>query len=127
MKVPALVVATLEGPTDESCVYGERVLDRFLAASWHHVARAIRQGHAGARGGNLHHGLGMVGGRMIQALIAGRDAAGGRVVIRPVMQPAATSPSRMNHLGDESTPVGTEDRLRHLDLDLESYRLGLDP
>ena len=52
-----------------------------------HVGRAVGEPDAGARGGRLHHQLGVVGDRVLQRLVLGRDPAERRVVVGAVVQP----------------------------------------
>src|SRR5699024_5905024 len=65
MHVPALVEAPAEGTHHEPAVQRPGGVDLLRAAHWQDVGGPVREPYAGARGGDLHHGLGMVGGRML--------------------------------------------------------------
>ena len=81
----------------------------------------------GAGRGHLHHGLGMVGNGVLQALVRRRDAAGGAVVVGAVVQAGAPVAGRVHHRRDGRDAVGAEDRLRGLHLDLEPQPAGGEP
>ena len=61
----------------------------------------------------------MVGDGVLQALVRRRHAAGGAVVVRPVVEADAPAAGRVHHRRDRRDAVGAEDRLRGLHLDLE--------
>ena len=85
-----------------------------------HVGRAVRDAYAGAGGGDLHDGLGVVGGRVVAGLVGGGDADAGAVVEGAVVQAGGAALGGVDHPGDGGGAVGGEDGLAGLDLDLEA-------
>ncbi len=74
----------------------------------------------GAGGGHLHHRLGVVGGRMVQALVGGRDAAARRCSRRCRSAGRRSRPcGGGDQPGHGGRAVGAEHRRRGLDLQLE--------
>src|SRR6185503_17672851 len=72
--VPALVDAALEGPSDQTGMKPPCGAYRIAVAYREHVCGAVGNEHPGACGGDLHDSLGLVGDRMLEALVLGRDA-----------------------------------------------------
>ncbi|SLD34816.1 Uncharacterised protein [Mycobacteroides abscessus subsp. massiliense] len=62
----------------------------------------------------------MVGHGMLQGLLFGGDPAGRTVVVRAVMQCGQAPLRQVDCLGQGDGAVGTQHRLRTLDLQLES-------
>src|SRR3954454_22833448 len=86
VQIPALVVGTLQAAADQGVVQQPGRADVRLAAQREDVRGAVGQLYAGSGDGGLHHRLGVVRGRMSQRLVRRRDAEGGAVVVRPVVQ-----------------------------------------
>lgn len=80
-----------------------------------------------AGGGDLHDGLGVVGGRVVAGLVGGGDAEAGAVVEGAVVQAGGAPLGGVDHAGDGGGPVGAEDGLAGLDLDLEAEPSGVQP
>ena len=76
--VPALVVGAGQGAAGEAVVQPPGVVDLLGGADGQHVGGAVGDADAGAGGGDLHDGLGVVGGRVVAGLVGGADAAGRR-------------------------------------------------
>jgi hypothetical protein len=95
-----------------------------VSADGQDVRRPVREPHPGAGRGQLHDGLGVVGGRVLEALVRRRDAETGAVVERPVVQAGAPAARRRDHPGDGGGARGVEDRLRRLDLTSKPSRDG---
>ena len=125
VQVPALVEAVLEGAADQPVVVVPGGPDRCGVPDREHVGRSVGEPDAGARGRGLHDQLGVVGDRVLQRLVGGRDTAEGRVVVGAVVQPDQPAAAGVHHPGDQCRAVRTEDRLRRLDLDLEPDVQGL--
>ena len=127
MQVPALVVAALERAPHQPEVVGPGRAHRGRVPDRQHVGGAVGEAHAGARRGGLHDRLGVVGHRVLEALVGGGDAAGRGVVVGAVVQAGAAAVGGVDHPGDQGGAVGAEDRLRRLDLELEPQRPGAQP
>src|SRR3954453_19712670 len=117
MQVPALIDATGKRtpyqPEVEPPGRMHGVADR------ENVGGAIRDEDTGTGSGQLHDVLGVVGDRVLHALVRRCDPERSRVVIGAVVQAGDTVAAGSDHPGDERRTVGTEARLRGLDLDLE--------
>src|SRR5690606_27658106 len=124
--VPALVVGAGQGAAGEAVVQAPGVVDLGGGADGQDVGGAVRKTYAGTRGGDLHDGLGVVGGRMVARLVRGGDAETGAVVEGPVVQAGGAPVGGLDHAGDGGGAVGGEDRLAGLDLDLEADPAGLE-
>jgi hypothetical protein len=119
MHVPALVVTALERPGDEPVVPGQCGADVVVAALRDDLGGAVADPHSGLGRRYQHHGLRVVGDRMLERLEARRDAAGRAVVVSAVVQSGAPPVGEMNCLGDGDGAVRADDRLGTLDLQFE--------
>ncbi len=91
------------------------------------VGGAVRDAYARARRGDLHHGLGVVGGRVVAGLVGGGDTEAGAVVEGAVVQSGRAALGGLDHPGDGGGAVGGEDGLAGLDLELEAEAAGRQP
>ena len=127
MQIPALVVGALQAAPDQLVVQPPGREHRVRGADGQDVGRPVGQVHAGARDGGLHDLLGVVGGRVGHRLVLRGDPERCAVVIRAVVQRRHPTGPRVQGSGDLRPPVGTQDELRSLDLDLESEPAGGQP
>jgi hypothetical protein len=123
VQIPSLVEAVLQGAAYEPHVVGPGLQHVVLPADGDDIGGAVGEPDAGTGGGGLHHRLGMVGDGVVEALVRRGDAAEGGVVVGAVVETGAASVGRVDHAGHQRRPVGTEDRLGSLDLDLEAERV----
>ena len=127
MQVPALVEAALQGPAYQAQVQRPAAAYLLGVADREDVGRAVGETYAGARRGGLHHGLGVVGDRVLHRLVGRRDPAERGVVVGAVVEPDDAGGRGVQHPRDQGRAVGSEDRLRRLHLDLEAQRAGREP
>ncbi len=102
-----------------------RLVDPVGRTDGQDVGGTVGDAYTGARGGDLHDGLGMVGGRVVTGLVGGADPDAGAVVEGAVVQAGRPAPGRVDHPGDGGGAVGREDGLAGLDLDLEADASGV--